>query len=56
MNISPRKLLAALAAATVATTLWAGTPKVGDVFPSLGSAGLEGTVPDLANKVWKFAD
>lgn len=51
MNMSPRKLAAALAALTFATTLWAGTPKVGDVFPSLGNAGLEGTVPDLANKV-----
>lgn len=51
MNTSPRKLLAALAAFSLAVTLCAGPLKVGDAFPSLATAGLEGTVPELANKV-----
>lgn len=51
MNTSLRNVLTALAALTLTTTLSAGTPKVGESFPSLTGAGLEGTVPELANKV-----
>lgn len=51
MNTLLRNVLAALAAVTVTATLWAATPKVGKPFPGLTNAGLEGTAPDLANKV-----
>lgn len=51
MNTLLRNVLAVLTAVTVTTTLWAGAPKIGEAFPSLAKFGLEGTVPDLANKV-----
>jgi cytochrome c biogenesis protein CcmG/thiol:disulfide interchange protein DsbE len=53
MNISPRNFALGLLAAVAFSIIpaFAGPPKVGDAFPSLASATLEGSVPDLKGKV-----
>ena len=52
MNILRRNLLAGLLAGLALTlSAFAAEPKVGDAFPSLSAANLEGTVPDLKDKV-----
>ena len=53
MNTLFRNVLAACAAVAVSlsATLAAGALKVGDPFPNLATAGLEGAVPEMANKV-----
>jgi thiol-disulfide isomerase/thioredoxin len=53
MNTSlPRFFAAALAVALLSIqTAFAAPVRVGDSFPSLAAAGLEGTVPDLAGKI-----
>ena len=53
MNTSPRNLVVAFLATVVVTLLpaLAGPPKVGEAFPSLVEAKLEGTLPELKGKV-----
>lgn len=50
MNMLPRKLPAALLVAFT-LTLSAATPNVGDSFPALADAKLEGSLPDTKGKV-----
>lgn len=48
-----RRQFSTLVAITLATvwTAFAGAPKVGEAFPDLAKASLEGTLPDLAGKI-----
>jgi thiol-disulfide isomerase/thioredoxin len=55
MNMSPPNLRTALLAAMTlilsATVSFAAAPKVGDAFPPLSDAKLEGTLPDTKGKI-----
>lgn len=54
LNFSPiiiRKLVVAMTVLTGVAAVLAGQPKVGEQFPDLADFGLEGTMPNLKDKV-----
>ena len=51
MSSPTNKLMLGLVALLTAATLACADVRVGEPFPSLSAAGIEGTLPDLANKV-----